>query len=350
MNTFFKKLFCIALAACMLLALCACAGNKPIDANASESPDVTENTAEATEAPTEAPTPEPTEAPTPEPTAVPEPVELAFDDCAEAILNLVPGEKEDEVNYFEEDWAVIGPQHFYVSADTVYILDRHDSYLTYNMQTGVIERIRFSYIGDSRTEFAVLDGKIYTGGRIFDIASGAQEDIMPIVPVAEMEVAIERMEVRGGQCFAYVDTTDRTESYPDAITIVEFVYSPEAKAWRGVREAWRYEWTYTESGARHKGDMVIAESGLRFPSNGSFLGSDAEGNMFMLMYEEQSDGSVRTFLRKYGPEGNLLAFTDISGRFEHNVCGVGDTRLGEDGCVYVMYGTETEFKVYKIAL
>ena len=241
----------------------------------------------------------------------PKPLKLAFEDCAEEIVRFKWGEGEleayRELGNESED---MYPRHFFTDGSKVYIYDRWVGFggeaglLVYDTETGKTERTSVRPEGFwFHTEFAVMDGKLITPNAIFDLATGEQTDIQPLVQTNHGssdydEEHVSLMLVRDGKCYAYVDTTDWA---PVTKMLTEYVLDTESLMWRAVRQ-------YTQpmnGGGIHFLDPDVTAV------KGRFIGTDSEGNIYVDsdFYAELPDGSWESYdiISKYASDGRLLA-------------------------------------------
>lgn len=361
-----KKLISIIMAFVFMALLTACSGttDKPVPtaeptqsaqtptAEPTEAP--TEVPTEApTEVPTEEPTAEPTEAPTPEPTEVPEPVSLAFSDCAKEVCRL-PWYNGNWQNldtsgvYFETDDEGMSPNHFYVDGDLIYIYDQwlyssNSSMLVYNMKTG--EKTRITGVKVSHlTDFAVLDGKIYSPNYIYDIETGEYEKLNPVYnSSSDTMESTYLLTARGGKVYMYASEPNQpAHDFIGADWLDEYELDLEFKAWVPIRRM---------AEKTDDGQMTLWDgSTVGF---GYWLGEDNEGCHYVFVSEAAGVGLVRR-ITKYAPDGTPLASTELPfdganelmGVFAESSC----IRIGTDGKLYMFVSYIDSFVVYMVEL
>ncbi|MBO4562684.1 MAG: hypothetical protein J5772_03645 [Clostridia bacterium] len=232
-----KANIAIMLSAIIIVSsLCGCAGAKvPINANATPSASAgmeistgapaQVHTELPTEAPTAEPTPEPTETPIPEPTLRPiEEFPLpddpeAIGDCikdAEVLLYIPFGESEDCAGYNHaienEDEFDHFPQAFYISGETVYLLDSvngrvivsengNKRYITIPNDNGYAQLGSICVIGET---MYICPVEIYWDCiRAFDLDGNELESIP--LPEQEIKVSMVAYLTEHDGCLAFVD-------------------------------------------------------------------------------------------------------------------------------------------------
>ncbi|MBQ1818035.1 MAG: hypothetical protein II124_05305 [Clostridia bacterium] len=229
-----KKYLAIILAAALLLSLAACTqGEKPATGTPTDEPAPTEQvtpeptevqTEALTEVPTEVPTPEPTATPTPEPTLKPiEEFPLpddpdAIGDCikdAEVLLYIPFGESEECAGYNHaienEDEFDHFPQAFYISGETVYLLDSvngrvivsengNKRYITIPNDNGYAQLGSICVIGET---MYICPVEIYWDCiRAFDLDGNELESIP--LPESVYDIGVAYLTEQDG-CLAFAD-------------------------------------------------------------------------------------------------------------------------------------------------
>lgn len=237
MSSIIKASLAVMLSAVIIVSsLCGCDGAKvPINADATPSASaememstkapVQEHTALPTEAPTAEPTDTPTEAPTPEPTLKPiEEFPLPDDpevlgDCikdAEVLLYIPFGESEECAGYNHaienEDEFDHFPQAFYISGETVYLLDSvngrvivsengNKRYITIPNDNGYAQLGSICVIGET---MYICPVDIYWDCiRAFDLDGNELESIP--LPEQEIKVPMVAYLTEHDGCLAFVD-------------------------------------------------------------------------------------------------------------------------------------------------
>ena len=348
-----KRSLSVIMVFAMLFSLAACSGHG--------GPIPTEQTVNAqTEAPTAEPTPEPTEvpteAPTPEPTATPAPKELVFDECAELVCTLPWGTGENEV-YFEdpnEDEGAV-PQNFFIADGKVYIYDRFiyndRSFIVYDIETGEVSRLHYGSDDGYKiwTRFAVLDEKLIGQKGYFDLETGEEFSLQPLIQNGSTEIEnLRYFQIREGKLYGYVGYIQLYDE--DLMTdLTEYELDFENGMWVPVRKI-------LCSGGEE--ELIIKEGELHI-KRGCYLGFDNEGNHYVQCYGAEGPIDNRTTyysIMKYAPDGHLVSevrFNYYADFEEGTKAGYAPDRFSlvtEDGTVWLMFPLNNGLRIYKLNL
>ena len=346
-----KRFVSIILFSAMLLSVAACSDRQTANADTTAAP-TEEVTAAPTEAPTTAPTAAMTEEPTPEPTAVPDPIELDFRANAEIAVKLPWGDGENEVfrkdytgEYEDDDWVI--PMCFSVTDGKAYIIDRYYPYgngmLRCDIESGAAERLGFDSELFNYNEFAVMDGMLIFKNRIIDMATGKVTNIQSMTELndGDENLTVHQMKARDGCCYAYVG-----KDSPAAPFLDEYQLDIENSMWVLVR---RLEMPENVPHPRLSG---------RGGSSDRYMGTDAEGNHYVdsLVNMENADGTWTGYNRisKISPEGCPISYIDVYYPDDFLEMEIPQTRrlffADDDGTVWFMCETKTEFLIYRISM
>ncbi len=358
-----KKLFYMILISALLIALCACAENTPIDADSSEVP---EKTGVTTETPSFEPSAGPTEEPVPEPTAVPEPVEYAFDDCAEVVLDLPVGEGENDIHYTHDpDYGTFAPDWFVTHGDKLYIPEEWNVVAIFDMKTGKLTRgpKTRGVLAAVTDDYYLIAPDGYMSPNLntclYYPETGESVDILSLKGENLLERYIHSIFYRDGKCWAYIrekrhfEEAGPTNAYYD---LYIYELDVENKVWRGVKKIYEPRLTgeVDDWSGWHWNELVLTETGgVIDPHCGTFLGTDFEGNMYFIRSErEEIDGKMifPKWIKKYSPQGVLLGYTRLPFLYD-DFPGENDAevRMGEDGCVYVSKPLEDRFTIFRVS-
>lgn len=348
-----KRILSFALILIMVFSLAACKAPQNAAVDPTDAPAVPTEpaTTAQTEEPTEAPTQEPNEEPTPEPNEEPEPTELAFEDCAEEVLRLVPYKAydgplpgdaaENEVLYFINDGSEIcnyGPLTFAVDGETAVVCDT--GYLlmrglfVYDAEGSLVSRCE-AWLEGYRLA-ALFSGVLYTPDAAVDITTG---EVLATFVFDEDSVE-EAMQMVGA-------TPRLLLSHPiNESGVYTLCYDYNAVNAEGVWEETDHVCKMIEDRDGKWTRIILANgSELTLDNVGySVIGEDSDGNVYL---DHTCNGHT---LIKLSPDGIPLSRLELpfskDDLWEPGFL----LNLAEDGTVYAAVPFNESFVIYRIVL